>query len=133
MPTTQLAALDAVWRLRCADPVRVDSIFRDLGMYNLIETIHTFVESIKRRRLSPGEIVAAWRSEYVRPYNVDVLDGLLASSRKALIAVKDNELHSAAKSLVQLKGGYDHWMSKRYAHAVPRLQTLCKFLVWVNE
>ena len=76
-------------------------------MYDLVETIHIFVDSIKRRHLSLGEIVVAWRSEYVRPYNVDVLDSLLAGSRKALIAVNDNELHSAAKSLVRLKGVYD--------------------------
>ena len=128
---TQLAALNAVWKLRCADPARFESIFIDLGMYDLVETIHTFVDSIKRRRLSPGEIVVEWRSEYVRPYNVDILDGLLASSRKALIAVKDNELHSAAKSLVQLKGGYNFWLPSRYSHVAPRLQTLSKYLLCV--
>ena len=131
-PTTQLAALNALWKLRCADPVRVDSIFKDLGMYHLVETIHTFMDSIKRRRLSPGEIVGAWRSKYVRPYNVDVLGSLLASSRKALIAVKENELHSAAKSLVQLKGGYEGWISERYSHVAPRLQTLSKYLLCVD-
>ena len=101
-------------------------------MYDLVETIHRFVDSMKRRCLSPGGIVVEWRSEYVRPYNVDVLDGLLASSRKALIAVKDNELHSAAKSLVQLKGGYGGWILKRFSHVVPRLQTLLKYLLYVD-
>ena len=128
---TQLAALNAVWKLRCADPARFESIFIDLGI-DLVETIHRFVDSMKRRRLSPGEIVAEWRSEYVRPYNEDVLDGLLASSRKALIAVKDNELHSAAKSLVQLKGGYNVWIPERYSHVAPRLQTLSKYLLCVD-
>ena len=100
-------------------------------MCDLVETIHTFVNSIKRRRLSLREIVVEWRSEYVRPYNVDVLDGLLASSRKALIAVGDNELHSAAKSLVQLKGGYNVWIPERYSHVAPRLQTLLNYLLCV--
>ena len=80
-----------------------------------------------------SDVLALWKSEYVRPYDDGLLDSLLASSRKALVAVKDNELHSAAKSLVQLKGGYDFWSVQRYAHIAPRLQTLCKFLVWVNE
>ena len=101
-------------------------------MYDLVEAIHTFVDSIKRRRLSAGEIVVAWRREYVRPYNVDVLDGLLASSRKALIATKDNELHSAAKCLMQLKGGYDDVYLDHYSHVAPRLQTLSKFLLCVG-
>ena len=98
-------------------------------MCDLVKGIHAFVNSIKKRRLSPAEIVAAWRSEYVRPYNRDVLDSLLASSRKALTAVKDNELHTVAKSLLQLKGRNVYWDPKRYSHAAPGLQTLSRFLL----
>lgn len=73
-----------------------------------------------------------WRSEYVRPYNDKLLDSLLASSRKALIAVNDNELHAAAKSLLELKGGYDYWIRSRYAYVVPQLRTLSKYVLWVT-
>ena len=101
-------------------------------MCDLVKGIHAFVDSIKKRPLSLTEIAAVWRSEYVRPYNRDVLDSLLASSRKALIAVKDNELHTVAKSLLQLKGRNVYWRSEQYSHAAPGLQTLSRFLLWVS-
>ena len=101
-------------------------------MSDLVQTIHTFVGSIKKRHSSLADIAAAWRREYVRSYSGNDLDSLLASSRKALIAVNDNELHSAAKALVHLKGGYDGWLSDRYSHVVPRLQTLLKYLLCVD-
>ena len=109
----------------------MDDAYREQKLHKHVHKIHDFLCHMDSRKSS--DVLALWKSEYVRPYVDALLDGLLASSRKALVAVKDNELHSAAKCLVQLKGGYDHWMSKRYAHAVPRLQTLSKFLVWVQD
>lgn len=80
-----------------------------------------------KRHLSEAETL--WKREYVRPYDDVLLDSLLASSRKALIAASDNELHSAAMSLLQLKGGFEIWIPPRYAHVVPQLRTLSKFIL----
>jgi hypothetical protein len=80
------------------------------------------------RRHSP-EVVMQWKSEYVRPYDDDLLDSLLASSRRALIAVNGNELHATAKSLLELKGGYNVWIESRYAYVVPQLRTLSKYVL----
>ena len=109
----------------------MDDAYRELKLHKDVHRIHDFLCSMDSRKSS--DVLALWKSEYVRPYVDTLLDGLLASSRKALVAVKDNELHSAAKSLVQLKGGYGVWIVQHCAHAVPRLQTLCRFLLWVNE
>ena len=117
--------------MRCADPAVVDDAYQELKLHKDVHKIHDFLCYMDSRKSS--DVLALWKSEYVRPYDDALLDSLLASSRKALVAVRDNELHSAAKSLVQLKGGYGGWISSRYAHAVPQLQTLCKFLVWVND
>jgi hypothetical protein len=51
-----------------------------------------------------------WECVYMRPYDDGLLDSLLASSRKALIAVNDNELHSAATLLLEPKGGHGYWV-----------------------
>ena len=109
----------------------MDDAYRQLELHKDLHKIHDFLYYMIGRKSS--DVLALWKSEYIRPYDDALLDSLLASSRKALVAVRDNELHSAAKCLVQLKGGYAGWISSRYAHAVPQLQTLCKFLVWVNE
>jgi hypothetical protein len=77
----------------------------------------------------PKSVITLWKIEYARPYNGDLLDSLLASSRKALLAINDNELHTAAKSLLELKGGYGSWIPPRYARIVPHLRTLSKYVL----
>ena len=109
----------------------MDDAYRALKLHKYLHKIHDFLCYMDSRKSS--DVLALWKSEYVRPYDDALLDSLLASSRKALVAVKDNELHSAAKSLVQLKGGYMNWKPKYYAYTAPRLQTLSKFLVWVKD
>jgi hypothetical protein len=121
-----LQALNALWTLRCANPLRVDNTYRELGLSETVGSIYDSLNSIKRHS---SEAVTLWRSEYVRPYDSDLLDGLLVSSRKALIATNDNELHAAAKSLLQLKGGYDIWIKSRCAYVVPPLRTLSKSIL----
>ena len=108
----------------------MDDIYRELKLGERLHGIHEFLSSMSDR--SSTDVLALWKSKYVRPFDNALLDSLLASSRKALITIKDNELHSAAKSLLQLKGGYSFWRSEQYSHVVPRLQTLLKFLRWVN-
>jgi hypothetical protein len=120
--------LNALWKIKCANPLEVDDTYRELGLTETVKSIHSSLNFIKRHS---SEVITLWRRVYVRPYDVDLLDGLLASSRKALIAVDDNELHCAAKSLLQLQGGYAYWIQSRCAYVVPQLHTLSKFVLWV--
>jgi hypothetical protein len=119
--------LNALRNLRCADPLHVDDTYKELELSIAVQSIHNLLVQMKGH----PSAIALWRSEYVRPYDDELLDGLLASSQKALIAVKDSELHVAAKSLVEMKSGYGHWISTCYAHVVPQLRTLSRYILWV--
>jgi hypothetical protein len=118
--------LNALWKLQCAHPLRVDNTFSSLGLQLVVGSIHDSLKSIERH---PSKARTLWRNQYVRPYDGGLLDSLLSSSSRALIAVNDNELHSAAKTLLQLKGGRTGWIQERCAYVAPLLRTLSKFIL----
>jgi hypothetical protein len=123
--------LNALWKVKCADPLHVDDTYEEFRLAEAIGSIHDSLVYMNTKRHLSG-VILQWKSVYVRPYDDDLLDSLLASSRKALIAVNDNELHATAKSLLELKGGYEYWIESRNAYVVPQLRTLSKYVLSVS-
>ena len=126
-PLTQLIALNALWKIRCADPVRLDSIYRELGINVIVRSIYASLASMNDLQLS--DLLTMWKREYIRPFDGSLFDNLLASSRKALVGVNENELHAAAKTLIQLKNEVGDWIPEYYPYVVPPLQILARYLL----
>ena len=126
-PLIQLISLNALWKIRCADPVRIDSIYKELGISGIVQSIYASFASMNDLQLS--ELMAMWKREYIQPFDGGLFDNLLASSRKALAAVNENELHDAAKSLSKMKNGEGFWEPEVYPVVAPLLHTLAKYLL----
>jgi hypothetical protein len=107
VPSSQLRALRVVALIKKQNPVYADVLCgnpKHDDVREVVQDVRNQVHYIDAASThSEHARSKTWRRFYVDNFDRMYLDALLASSRKALFCVEENELNSAAKMLYQLR------------------------------
>jgi hypothetical protein len=134
VPSSQLRALHVLALIKKQNPVYADILCdnpKHGDVREVVQDVRDQVHYIDAASMHSEQARSrVWRNFYVDKFNRRDLDALLASSRKALFCVEENELNGAAKTLYHLRFARTQSQERAY-HFEQGVQTLARCIVYV--